>query len=343
MKNSVGDLDSMERINGTPVQTAPLVGIAMATYNPQLTYFIEQVNSLKNQDYQNWLCVIVDDKSDLKSFESIQEIVKGDPRFQIHQNENNMGSFKTFEKALSLLPEQAEFICFCDQDDVWVSRKLSTQLKSFENPDVTMVHTDQALIDKDGAQFADSCWKLEGRSIQQATTEMLLFRNLITGCTMMFRKEVLKTALPFSQLRPHREMYHHDMWVAMHACVHGSVIGLRDSLVLYRQHGGNLVGVSILRRSSRKMGMISRAQWAFRERYWLREDFLKSLRSHQVPDWRRESKALSYLDHPVKLAVHGFEFVFKNPRFFRTWVMLGVGYFAFHFHKQTVFKLDKAL
>lgn len=319
----------------------PNIGIAMATYNPCLSYFLDQISSLKNQTYKNWKCVVVDDNSSEEKYEHILEVIAGDPRFEVHRNGVNLGSFRTFEKALSFIPSDVDLVCFCDQDDIWIPTKLEIQMKSFEDPSVQLVHTDQSLIDEKGRVFVASCWSLEGRSVLEATTDLLLFRNLITGCTTMFRRRVLETALPFYPLRPLAEMYHHDMWVAMHACVHGKVLGLKEPLVLYRQHANNLVGVSVLRRNVNFLQMATRAAFAFSERKWLREDFLSSLKRGQL-ETEKETKKLAYLDNLLALIFKGLRFVWEHPLFFRTWVMLCVGFFSFHFKKKTLLNTEKA-
>lgn len=303
----------------------PLIGIAMATYNPCLSYLIDQISSLKNQSFKNWKCVVVDDNSSDEKFKNLMEVIGDDSRFEVHRNSENLGSFKTFERALILLPKDARFICFCDQDDIWIPTKLEVQMKAFEDPSIYLVHTDQSLIDEKSRVFVSSCWALEGRSVLDATTDLLLFRNLITGCTTMFRREILWTALPFYRLRPLAEMYHHDMWIAMHACVHGQVLGLKEPLVLYRQHGGNLVGVSSLRRKVKMQERVLRARQAFNERLAMREDFLDSLVRAKAEGHMNELKRLAFLDHPLELAIKGFKFVLDHPRFLRTWIMLWVG------------------
>jgi glycosyltransferase involved in cell wall biosynthesis len=311
----------------------PKVAITMATYNPCLSYLIDQISSIRNQTHKNWQCIIVDDNSREEKFENILQVVGADPRFVIHRNGNNIGSFKTFERALTLVPGNADFICYCDQDDIWISTKLEIQLQAFADDSVFLVHTDQSLIDEKGRVFVASCWTLEGRSVLQATTDLLLFRNLITGCTTMFRKKVLDTALPFYPLRPLPEMYHHDMWVAMHACIYGQVLGIKEPLVLYRQHSGNLVGVAALKRNLKFRGLASRAGAAFKERMGLRDDFINSLEKNNRSEAQKERLKLSYLDNPISMFCEGIRYVWDHPLFFRTLIMLAVGSCNWHYKK----------
>jgi glycosyltransferase involved in cell wall biosynthesis len=305
----------------------PVVGIALATYNPHFDFLLAQINSIKSQSYSNWKCVIVDDCSEKSAFDKICELVGADPRFECHRNEVNQGSFKTFERALSLLPSEAEFICFCDQDDIWVPTKIESQLEILLDSTISLVHTDQSLIDGQGKIFASSCWSMEGRNIPEATTDLLLFRNLITGCTTMFRKNILESALPFPSLRPKPQMYHHDMWIAMHACLHGRVVGLKESLVQYRQHGGNLVGVASLQKSYMKAELLSRAHNAFAERLGLLDDFLVSLDRGKDKNFKNQQEQLYFIKSPLALFKRGFQFITPHPYFFRVWVMLFVGQF----------------
>lgn len=320
-----------------------MIAIAMATYNPCLSYLIDQVTSLKNQTYKNWKCIVVDDNSKDEKFKNILEVIGNDSRFEIHRNSQNLGSFKTFERALSMLPVNADLVCFCDQDDIWISSKLELQIEAFKDPTVYLVHTDQSLIDEKNRVFVASCWKLEGRSVLEASTDLLLFRNLITGCTTMFRKEVLAAAMPFFSLRPIQEMYHHDMWIAMHACVKGRVLGIKEPLVLYRQHASNLVGVSSLRRKLRFRDLGSRAGFAYSERHGLREDFLRSLEQLGSDQLQVQRQKLAYLDNPISLLFKGLRFVMDHPLFIRTWIMLGVGLLNFYIRKKTVLGTEKAL
>jgi glycosyltransferase involved in cell wall biosynthesis len=312
--------------------STPFIGIAMATYNPLLPYFIGQISSLRKQTYKNWKCIIVDDRSSEENLKLIQDVIGDDPRFEIHRNETNLGSFKTFERALQLIPQDAEYICYCDQDDIWQEAKLEVQVAVLQDPSIALVHSDQSLIDEKNRVFAPSCWELEGRRVRDASTDLLLFRNLITGCTSMFRRGVLETALPFYPLRERREMYHHDMWVAMHACVHGRVIGLEEPLVFYRQHRGNLVGVASVKRDRQFRKLTSRACLAFTERWGLRKDFIQSLKQNELQ--KQQEKKLRYLDHPLELLLYGSKHIVKHPVFLRTLIMLGVGLLKFKQHQR---------
>jgi hypothetical protein len=66
----------------------------------------------------------------------------------------------------------------------------------------------------------------------------LLRRNLVTGATVVFRRELMDLAAPFPAL------WLHDEWLAILAAAGGGIDWMPDRLIDYRQHGANEVGVA---------------------------------------------------------------------------------------------------
>lgn len=222
--------------------SSPKVCIVMATYRPNPKFLEEQIQSLIAQDYRNWTCVITDDNSDPDSIELIKYLISKDSRFSLIYNMTDPGAFYNFENGLKAVPNDAEFICMCDQDDIWKPNKLSLLLEAMQDPSVSLVHTDLLLGDKDGKVFHDSCWQFEGRQMINLNPDSLIFRNVVTGMASMFRRSVLEFALPFP--RGNRPiLYYHDHWIAVCSLIGGGKIScLPVPTAIYRQHGGNLVG-----------------------------------------------------------------------------------------------------
>ncbi|MEO7018024.1 MAG: glycosyltransferase family 2 protein, partial [Leifsonia sp.] len=63
-------------------------------------------------------------------------------------------------------------------------------------------------------------------------------RNLATGATIVFRRELLTVALPFP------DGWVHDEWLAAVAAATGRVDVLREATIDYRQHESNQIGVA---------------------------------------------------------------------------------------------------
>lgn len=224
------------------LNTNKQVAVVMATYNPNIEFFVKQIHSIKEQTYTNWECIVIDDCSSNEKFEEIKQIIAEDVRFTLHQNKVNLGSYHTFEEGLKLIANsQHEYICFCDQDDIWLPRKIEILVKEFDDSQISCVHSDLQLIDADDNLIHPSCWQFEGRNTEIYDSQLLILRNTITGCSMMFRKTVLEMALPFPKQQI-KNSFHHDLWIALISLKHGVIKPIYEPLVLYRQHGNNVVG-----------------------------------------------------------------------------------------------------
>lgn len=221
----------------TETDKQPLVSIVMATYNPRMDWFREQLVSLNEQSYKNLELLILDDCSSNVPFEKTQECVKEYITripFEIYRNEENLGSTKTFEKLTTLA--RGEYIAYCDQDDVWHEDKIQTYIAAFSDTDPVIVFSDMNIIDGNGIQAADSITKIRKRHKFQSgagLAKVLLFRNFVTGCAMIIRAKEAKEAIPFCPFMVH------DHWVALHCAVNGTILFLNQPLVDYRVHENN--------------------------------------------------------------------------------------------------------
>lgn len=229
------------------ISTANTVCIILATYNPDLVFLRKQIDSIRGQTHTNWQCLLSDDCSNPEKFAACKELIANDPRFQLLRSEINLGSANNFEMGLSYAYQniQSEFIALCDQDDIWEPFKLQVLLEQMlHSPQCILVHSDLSLIDANDQLVAPSCWAKECRDLSEINFLSLVNRNVVTGCSMMFRKSLLKTALPMVKL-PFPPPYHHDVWLALHALCVGQIFSCKQTLVRYRQHANNVVGASV--------------------------------------------------------------------------------------------------
>ncbi|MBP0027597.1 glycosyltransferase [Roseofilum sp. Guam] len=219
------------------------IGIILATYNPNMEYLRKQIESLREQTWQDWMCHVVDDCSSEGCQSQIQATIAGDRRFHFHSYSENVGSYHNFERGLELCvgDQRLEAIACCDQDDIWLPDKLERQWHALESQSALLVHSDLELIDAQDDTCHPSAWEFEQRSPQKLTPQLLLLRNTLTGCTMMFRPELLSVVLPF----PPRKGgdWYHDWWIALIASHRGKIAHISTPLVRYRIHDTNTVGV----------------------------------------------------------------------------------------------------
>jgi glycosyltransferase involved in cell wall biosynthesis len=225
------------------MQRVEKIGIVLATYNPNLEYLQKQINSIKHQTCKNWICHIVDDCSLTKYQVGIKRIIAYDPRFICHFHSNNVNHYYNFERGLQYCLEDKSItaIAFADQDDIWQPEKLTVLLEQLRLNSAVLVHSDLELINSDDETIHPSAWQFESRKPEKLSLELLLLRNVVTGCSLLFCTSLLPDILPFP---PQTNIgWYHDWWIALVAAHKGEIVHIHQPLVSYRIHDANNVGV----------------------------------------------------------------------------------------------------
>jgi glycosyltransferase involved in cell wall biosynthesis len=205
------------------MNNTPLVSIAMCTYNGD-RYLQQQINSLVDQTYPNIELVIVDDGSTDNTLRLLESYKATDTRITIHQNPQNLGYVKNFEKAISLC--KGDYIALTDQDDIWELNKIEALVNNIG--DAVLIYHDSILIDNNGEKIrlmSDLFNMYTGNSPLP-----FLFFNCISGHSMMFTKQLVSVLGAFDN------RFYHDWWIAFVAANTGTVKYLDQALVKYRQH-----------------------------------------------------------------------------------------------------------
>ncbi|MEA5582841.1 glycosyltransferase [Nodularia harveyana UHCC-0300] len=225
------------------MQVVEKIGIVLATYNPNLEYFEKQIKSIKNQTWKNWICHIVDDCSLTKYQVGIKKVIAYDPRFICHFHSDNLNHYHNFERGLQYCLEDQTItaIALADQDDIWHSEKLTILLDKLRLNSAVLVHSDLELINSSDETIHPSAWKFESRKPEKLSLELLLLRNVVTGCSLLFCTSLLPDILPFP---PQTKIgWYHDWWIALVALHKGKISHIHQPLVRYRIHNTNNVGV----------------------------------------------------------------------------------------------------
>lgn len=215
----------------------PLISILMAVYEPRMDWLREQLESLEAQTYPNLRLYVRDDCSPTVPFEKVAELVKECVRsfpYEIQRNKKNLGSNLTFQR----LTEEAEgeYFAYCDQDDVWLPKKLTVLQEEIERSSALLVCSDMYIIDGDGKVVADSITKIRRHHrFRSGTglTDTLWYSNFASGCTLLVRGETAKAAIP---LNPY--MYY-DHYITLFAANRGGIAFVDRPLIRHREHGGN--------------------------------------------------------------------------------------------------------
>ena len=203
----------------------------MATFDPDVELLRTQIESLRAQTDRRWLCLISDDCSAQDRYEAIEAAVGRDPRFVLSRSARRRGFYRNFERALRMLPPEAELVALCDQDDRWYPDKLETLRGAIRG--VELAYSDLRLVDPHGGVLAESLW--ERRPHRRPELISLLRANTIPGAASLFRRRVVDYALPFPE-GPGWQF--HDHWLGVTAAAIGDVAYVDRPLYDYVQHPG---------------------------------------------------------------------------------------------------------
>ena len=169
------------------------VAIAMATYDPPDDLLARQLDSIRSQSHENWVCVISDDCSRPERYQALQQAVGSDERFVLSRSARRLGFYGNFERALELVPRDAGYVAIADQDDDWRPGKLAALLDGLD--EALLVYSDARVVSRDGELISETWWNR--RHNNHGDLLSLLVANSVTGAASLLRRELLETALPF--------------------------------------------------------------------------------------------------------------------------------------------------
>ena len=108
------------------------VSIIIPAYNCE-AYISRTLDSVVNQSYSNWECLVIDDCSQDNGANIIQKYQQLDIRIKYLRTENNMGAFGA--RNVGIENAIGDYICFLDADDIWHKDKVKYQLDFMKEHD----------------------------------------------------------------------------------------------------------------------------------------------------------------------------------------------------------------
>lgn len=231
------------------------LSVAMCTYNGA-RYVGEQLASMAAQTRTPGELVVCDDRSTDETVSIVEDFASRAPfPVRLHVNEENLGSTKNFERAVSLC--EGEVIVLSDQDDVWVEGKLERMEAEFaRSPRVGLVFTDAEVVDESLRPLGYTIWQSLGFDARKreafgegAAFESLLTQNVVTGAAMAFRSSFRGLVLPLHETivrrygMPEWNLIH-DGWIALLIAAAAEVVPVAEPLLKYRQHPRQQLGIN---------------------------------------------------------------------------------------------------
>ncbi len=176
---SSADIELMHEQFRTMVHR-PLVSVVMPTYNSNLEWLGQAVQSVKEQIYTHWeLCIADDASPDPAVRPFLEELAASDSRIKLVLRETNGHISAATNSALGLA--SGEWICFLDHDDVLPQHALLYMVKAIEeNSQARLLYSDEDKIDDSGKRYDPyfkSDWNLDLFYSHNLVTHLAFYRR----------------------------------------------------------------------------------------------------------------------------------------------------------------------
>lgn len=222
----------------------PAATIVLSTFNG--AHFLHaQLESIAKQSFADWRILARDDGSSDESVEILDAFARRFPGRveRLDDERGTLGAPASFGVLLEAV--RTPYALLCDQDDVWLPNKIEVELAAMCEAEARLgrsapilVYGDLVVVDDALRTLAPSFWEFQKLDPKMSMyLNRLLVQNVVTGCAVMVNRALLERALPIPS-----GAVMHDWWLALVARLFGEVVTMRQPLLLYRQHGDNVVG-----------------------------------------------------------------------------------------------------
>ena len=207
------------------------VTVLLATYNGE-EFIKQQLESLASQEGVLIEVHANDDGSKDGTIEILEQWRRKGLIKSISTS-NRIGATPAF---LNLLKKcsSSDYVAFCDQDDVWGSRKLITLLPLVKSEEPRLAICGREFIDEGGNKSPHR----EKTSVIPSFTNALV-ENIAPGNCSLINASAVELLNSFENPR----VSHYDSWVYLNVVAYGRCTVIAEKLVSYRIHKGNLVGL----------------------------------------------------------------------------------------------------
>lgn len=204
---------------------------------------------LQRQRFQDWHCLLIDDRSSDAGPAVVADLVRADHRFHaLTLDGPKCTPGPAAARSFGMLQVGSPLVAFCDVDDLWHPEKLERQLAFHQNHQLDLSVTGYGRF-RDAVEPALLCWRCPPRELNY---RQLLGGNPLPMLTVLIRTELVSSGFPDC---PHEDF---ALWLRLFRDNRHLRYGcLPEGLGFYRLHSGN--------HTSRRRRMLAWTDAVFRE------------------------------------------------------------------------------
>lgn len=205
------------------VSINPLVSVVVPLYNYS-QYIGDCIQSIKNQDYDNYELIVIDDCSTDKSYKVAKGFENG--RIKVIKTEVNSGYSKA--KNEGIIVSQGEMITCLDADDMMTKTSITRRVKALLKNNVDMIHA--RAIDVTAKMTLNDCYKMNMSKARRTEA------NVHAQTVMLKRGVHIKYGLYDEDLRSKSDK---EMWRRIHGRI--EQVKLEKDVAYYRLHNKSMM------------------------------------------------------------------------------------------------------
>jgi glycosyltransferase involved in cell wall biosynthesis len=215
------------------------IEVLLSTYNGE-KFVRDQIASIQSQTVDSVFINIRDDGSTDRTIDIVRSYSLDNDNIEIDENKN-VGVVGSFFHLLYSTGKDSEFVAFSDQDDVWHKDKLEIAVRRLAKvkPSVPAMYCCRTRLVDENLKFLGYGHGLP----RPASLGNAILQNIATGCTIVLNRSAVDILCKYC---PNIDkVLMHDWWIYLVISCFGEVIFDDNAHIDYRQHGGNVVGVSV--------------------------------------------------------------------------------------------------
>jgi len=216
---------------------SPKVTIIMATYN-RAHFIVETLQSIQNQKYENWECLIIDDGGIDNTKEIITPILEKDNRFEFLKRSDSYKKGLPGCRNYGLDLARGDYIVFFDDDDIVHPDNLKIGVEVIEKNNTDFCHYQKQSFENQKPIIRNTPITIV-KSIVRNDIEKVITQEIgLASCTVLWKKEC------FDTIRFNESLLYAEEWECFSKIISENYRGILISTILYynRKHPNSNTG-----------------------------------------------------------------------------------------------------
>lgn len=217
----------------TKNQLTPLISIIIPVYNRE-KLIADTLNSMINQSYFNWECIIVDDGSGDNTVNTIENFCKNDLRFIILSRPHNRPKGANSCRNYGFENSNGNYVLWADSDDIIHPNCLEFCINIIHNQDFSFCRFSKTVFFDNRHDYNVEKPIIKSKELIDTSNIIDLLSNTIpfNTCTVLWKRDSIK------EERFSEDIFYGDEWEFFSRLISNGLVGLSVDTILYfvRKH-----------------------------------------------------------------------------------------------------------